>query len=97
MLNLRYLGKNLYIENLSVANIAKKSGTPFYLYSKNQIRENYIKFVNTFRKIDPLVCFAAKSNSNLSILKSLGKLGAGMDVVSGGELLKALKAGIKAK
>ena len=96
MLNLRYVGKNLYIGKLSVANIAKKSGTPFYLYSKNQIRENYIKFVNTFRKIDPLVCFAAKSNSNLSILKSLGKLGAGMDVVSGGELLKALKAGIKA-
>ena len=96
MLNLRYVGKNLYIEKLSVANIAKKSVTPFYLYSENQIRENYIKFVNTFRKIDPLVCFAAKSNSNLSILKSLGKLGAGMDVVSGGELLKALKAGIKA-
>ena len=96
MLNLRYVGKNLYIGKLSVANIAKKSGTPFYLYSENQIRENYIKFVNTFRKIDPLVCFAAKSNSNLSILKSLGKLGAGMDVVSGGELLKALKAGIKA-
>ena len=96
MLNLRYVGKNLYIGKLSVANFAKKSGTPFYLYSENQIRENYIKFVNTFRKIDPLVCFAAKSNSNLSILKSLGNLGAGMDVVSGGELLKALKAGIKA-
>ena len=96
MPNLRYVGKSLFIEKLSVTNIAKKNGTPFYLYSENQIKENYIKFVNIFRKIKPLVCFAAKSNSNLSILRSLGKLGAGMDVVSGGELLKVLKAGIKA-
>ena len=76
--------------------LQKKNITPFYLYSENQIKENYIKFSNTFRKTNPLICFAVKSNSNLSILRSLGKLGAGMDVVSGGELLKALKAGIKA-
>ena len=96
MPNIKYVGKNLFIEKLSVSNIAKKEGTPFYIYSENQIKENYIKFVNTFKKIKPLVCFAAKSNSNLSILRSLGKLGAGTDVVSIGELLKALKAGIKA-
>ena len=96
MPNIKYVGKNLFIEKLSVANIAKKGGTPFYIYSENQIKENYIKFVNTFKKTKPLVCFAAKSNSNLYILKSLGKLGAGTDVVSIGELLKALKAGIKA-
>jgi diaminopimelate decarboxylase len=96
MPNIKYVGKNLFIEKLSVANIAKKNGTPFYIYSENQIKENYIKFVNTFKKIKPLVCFAAKSNSNLYILRSLGKLGAGTDVVSVGELLKALKAGIKA-
>ena len=96
MSNLKYVGKNLFIEKLSVANIAKKNGTPFYIYSENQIKENYIKFANTFKKIKPLVCFAAKSNSNLSILRSLGKLGAGTDVVSVGELIKALKAGIKA-
>ena len=96
MPNIKYVGKNLFIEKLSVANIAKKGGTPFYIYSENQIKENYIKFVNTFKKIKPLVCFAAKSNSNLSILRSLGKLGAGTDVVSIGELLKALRAGIKA-
>ena len=95
MQNLKYVGNNLFIEKLSIANIAKKHGTPFYLYSENQIKENYIKFFDTFKKIKPLVCFAAKSNSNLSILRSLGKLGAGIDVVSGGELLKALKAGIK--
>ena len=91
MENLKYVGKNLFIEKSSVASIAKKNITPFYLYSENQIKENYIKFSNTFRKTNPLICFAVKSNSNLSILRSLGKLGAGMDVVSGGELLKALK------
>ena len=96
MENVRYVSKNLFIEKLSISNIAKKTGTPCYIYSENQIKENYIKFVNTFKKINPLICFAAKSNSNLYILRSLGKLGAGTDVVSAGELLKALKAGIKA-
>jgi diaminopimelate decarboxylase len=96
MENVRYVSKNLFIEKLSISNIAKKTGTPCYIYSENQIKENYTKFVNTFKKINPLICFAAKSNSNLYILRSLGKLGAGTDVVSAGELLKALKAGIKA-
>ena len=96
MQNLRYVGKNLFIEKLSINNIVKKNKTPFYLYSENQIINNYLKFTKTFKKTRPIVCFAAKSNSNVAILKILGKLGAGADVVSGGELLKALKAGIKA-
>ena len=96
MQNLRYVGKNLFIEKLSINNIVKKNKTPFYLYSENQIINNYLKFTKNFKKTNPLVCFAAKSNSNVAILKILGKLGAGADVVSGGELLKALKAGIKA-
>ena len=96
MKNLRYVGKNLFIEKLSINNIVKKNKTPFYLYSENQIIHNYLKFTKTFKKTNPIVCFAAKSNSNVAILKILGKLGAGADVVSGGELLKALKAGIKA-
>ena len=95
MQNFRYVGKNLFIEKLSIANILKKNKTPFYLYSENQIINNYLKFTKTFKKTNPTVCFAAKSNSNVAILKILGKLGAGADVVSGGELLKALKAGIK--
>ena len=97
MQNLRYVGKNLFIERLSIKNILKKQKTPFYIYSENQIITNFLKFKNTFKKTNPLICFAAKSNSNLNILRVLGKLGAGADVVSGGELLKALKAGIKAK
>lgn len=96
MQNLRYVGKNLFIEKLSINNIVKKNKTPFYLYSENQIINNYLKFTKSFKKTNPLVCFAAKSNSNVAILKVLGKLGAGADVVSGGELLKALKAGIRA-
>ena len=95
MQNLRYVGKNLFVEKLSLKNILKKIKTPFYIYSENQITSNFLKFVNTFKKANPLICFAAKSNSNLNILRLLGRLGAGADVVSGGELLKALKAGIK--
>ena len=95
MQNLRYVGKNLFVEKLSIKNILKKNKTPFYIYSESQIAFNFLNFANTFKKTDPLICFAAKSNSNLNILRVLGKLGAGADVVSGGELLKALKAGIR--
>ena len=94
MQNLRYVGNNLFVEKLSIKNILKKNKTPFYIYSESQIAFNFLKFANTFKKTEPLICFAAKSNSNLNILRVLGKLGAGADVVSGGELLKALKAGI---
>ncbi len=97
MQNLRYVGKNLFLERVSIQNFLKKNKTPFYIYSESQIVSNYFNFVKTFKKTNPLVCFAAKSNSNTHILKVLGKLGAGADVVSGGELLKALKAGIKPK
>ena len=97
MQNLRYVGKNLFLERVSIQNFLKKNKTPFYIYSENQIVSNYLNFVKTFKKTNPLICFAAKSNSNTNILRILGKLGAGADVVSGGELLKALKAGIKPK
>tara|TARA_B110000211_G_scaffold139686_1_gene159677 strand:- start:232 stop:1461 length:1230 start_codon:yes stop_codon:yes gene_type:complete len=96
MQNLKYVGKNLFIEKLSLNNVVKKNKTPFYIYSENQIINNYLQFTKNFKKTNPIVCFAAKSNSNIAILKILGKLGAGADVVSGGELLKALKAKIKA-
>ena len=72
MQNLRYVGKNLFIEKLSINNILKKNKTPFYLYSENQIIHNYLKFTKTFKKTNPIVCFAAKSNSNVAILKILG-------------------------
>ena len=95
MSHFKYFGKKLFVENTSVLNISKKNKTPFYLYSEKQIKENYLNFAKIFRNINPLICFAAKANTNLTIMRILGKLGSGADVVSGGELLKALKAGIK--
>ena len=92
---LKYFGSRLFIENSSVLNLTKKNKTPFYVYSENQIKENYLKLAKSFRGTNPLICFATKANTNISIIRILGKLGAGADVVSGGELLKALKAGIK--
>ena len=96
MSHLKYYKGKLFIEKSSVLNIARKNKTPFYLYSEKQIKENYLNFARIFRGINPLICFAAKANTNLTIMRLLGKLGSGADVVSGGELLKALKAGIKA-
>ena len=95
MSHLKYSATRLFVENFSVSSLAKKNKTPFYVYSENQIKENYLKLAKCFKNTDPLICFATKANTNLSIIKILGKLGAGADVVSGGELLKALKAGIK--
>ena len=54
---IRYKNNNLFVENVSVKSLASKLNTPFYLYSENQIKENYIKFSNTFRKTNPLICF----------------------------------------
>ena len=94
-MSLNYRGQKLFIDNLSIGNIAKNNITPFYIYSYKKIKNNFETFANHFRKINPLICFSVKSNSNLSIISELRKLGSGADVVSEGELLKALKANIK--
>ncbi len=96
-MSLNYKGRNLFIDNISIKGIAYKNITPFYIYSYKKIRDNYESFYNCFKKVNPLVCFSVKSNSNVSILTELGKLGSGADVVSEGELLKALKAKINPK
>ncbi|MDB9760606.1 hypothetical protein OAB59_01400 [Pelagibacteraceae bacterium] len=95
MSHFKYFKNKLFVENTSVLDIVKKNKTPFYLYSEKQINNNYLNFTKVFKSINPLICFAAKANTNLTIMRMLGKLGSGADVVSGGELLKALKAGIK--
>ncbi len=94
---MNYRNNNLYIENVSVQKIAKKFGTPSYCYSLNKIKSNIRNFKKKFRSINPLVCFAVKSNSNIRILKEIKKMNMGADVVSKGELLLALKAGIDKK
>ena len=95
MSQFKYKGQKLFVENLPIIKVANKISTPFYLYSEKQIKENYTNFAKHFKEINPLICFAAKANTNTTILKKFGKMGAGADVVSGGELLKAIKAGIK--
>ena len=90
------LRKNtLCVENLSAIKLAKKYKTPFYCYSLEQLRYNYQTLKNTFKNVNPLICFSIKSNSNIKLLNELKKMGSGADVVSIGELLKAKKAGIK--
>ena len=91
-MNLNYKGQNLFVDNISIRSIAKNNVTPFYLYSYKTIRNNFEMFSGYFKKINPLICFSVKSNSNVNLISDLGKLGSGADVVSEGELLKALKA-----
>mgnify|MGYP006079641407 FL=1 len=92
---MKYKKKHFYIENVSTERIAKKYGTPSYVYSYNKIKDNINNFKKYFKTINPLICFSVKSNSNLKILSIINKLGLGADVVSKGELMRALKAGIK--
>ncbi len=92
---IRYKNKNLFVDGASVKRLTSKFETPFYLYSNENIIQNYKSFLNNFRKINPLICFSVKANSNIEILKILKKMGSGADVVSGGELLKVLRSGIK--
>ena len=94
-MSLIYKGRNLYIDNTPIKGITNKNVTPFYHYSFKKIKDNYRTFYNNFRNVKPLICFSVKSNSNVSLISELGKLGSGADVVSEGELMKALKAKIK--
>ncbi len=94
-MSLNYKGQNLFVDNTSIKSIAKNNITPFYIYSYKKIKNNFENFSNYFKKINPIVCFSVKSNSNVSLISELRKLGSGADVVSEGELLKALKAKIK--
>ncbi|MCX5776255.1 MAG: diaminopimelate decarboxylase [Candidatus Firestonebacteria bacterium] len=84
----------LYCENVKVATIAKTTGTPVYIYSKRTIVEHFRKIDEAFAGVDHLVCYALKANPALAIIKTLQKEGCGADIVSGGELYKALRAGI---
>ena len=94
---MNYKKNSLFIENISIQKIAKKFGTPSYCYSLNKLKLNIRNFKKYFRSINPLLCFSVKSNSNLQILKEINKMGMGADVVSKGELMIALKAGINPK
>ena len=92
---MKYLNNKLKIENVGVHKLAKKFGTPSYCYSYSKLKSNINTFKKNFSSFDPLICFAVKSNTNLNLIKEIKKFGLGADVVSMGELMLALKAGIK--
>ncbi|MDB4157726.1 diaminopimelate decarboxylase [Candidatus Pelagibacter sp.] len=94
---MKYINKCLTIERVKVQDIAKKFGTPIYCYSYKQLKENIKNFKKKFTSFVPLVCFAVKSNTNISLIREIKKFGLGADVVSMGELMMALKAGIDPK
>ena len=94
---MKYINKIFSIEKVSAIKLAKRFGTPIYCYSYNKIKENVLNFRKNFDNFKPLICFSVKSNSNLYLLREIKKLGFGADVVSIGELIKALKAGIEPK
>ncbi len=92
-----YRNKELFCENLRVQDLAEKYGTPLYIYSAATIRRHFQAFDSAFANIKHLTCYSVKASSNLSILQLLAKQGAGMDIVSGGELFRALQAGVPAQ
>ena len=94
---MKYINKSFSIEKVKAQNLAKKFNTPIYCYSYKLLKENINNFKKNFKSFSPLICFAVKANTNVNIIREIGKLGLGADVVSIGELMKALKAGINPK
>lgn len=93
MHDFRYSGKNLFCEGVSVAALAKKFGTPLYVYSQNTLADHFQKLDRALTPLDHWICFAMKANSNLSVLRTLANLGSAFDVVSAGELHRVIAAG----
>ena len=91
-----YKNKNLHCENINLIELSKKVGSPFYCYSSKILESKYSELTDAFKEEDLLVCFSLKANSNQSIIKTFSSLGSGADVVSIGELKRALKAKIPA-
>lgn len=93
MHHFQYQQDELFCEDVSIREIADKVGTPFYLYSHATLERHFMAFDKAFDGVQRLVCFSAKANSNMAILKLFANLGSGLDIVSGGELFRGLKAG----
>jgi diaminopimelate decarboxylase len=88
-----YKDNNLLVEDASIASVAEKYGTPCFIYSKAALEQNYHAYEKAFEDHSHLICYAVKANSNLAVLNILSKLGAGFDIVSGGELDRVIAAG----
>jgi len=88
-----YKGQELFAEDVAIADLAKRLGTPLYIYSARTLRRHFRVMSDAFKGSDVLICFAMKALSNLSVLKLFGDMGSGFDIVSGGELMRCLRAG----
>jgi len=95
MHDFKYVNDELYCEGVPVSRIAEEVGTPFYLYSARTLTNHYRVFDRAFSGLRHIICYSVKANSNVAILKLLIKEGAGVDIVSGGELYRALQAGVE--
>lgn len=93
MHSFRYLQGQLHCENVNLEDLAKKHGTPLYVYSKETITDHFTRLDKGMEQLDHLICYAVKANSNLAILSTIAKLGGGFDIVSGGELFRVIRAG----
>jgi diaminopimelate decarboxylase len=93
MHDFRYAGNKLYCEGVAVETLARRFGTPLYVYSQRTLTSRFQELDRALAGVEHLVCFAVKSNSNLSVLRVLARLGSGFDIVSGGELQRVLAAG----
>ena len=93
MHDFRYIGNKLFCEGVAVETLARKFGTPLYIYSQRTLTEHFQKLDRALAPLDHSICFAVKSNGNLSVLRTLANLGAGFDIVSGGELRRVIAAG----
>ncbi len=87
----------LFVEDVSVSEIAHSLRTPFYVYSRSTIKNNFVRFKKSMEGLDGIICYSVKANSNLSVLETIAQLGGGADVVSLGEYQRALRAGIDQK
>src|SRR5271170_1479857 len=93
MHDFRYVGNRLFCEGVEVESLAQKFGTPLYVYSQRTLTDHFQKLDSALAPLDHLICFAMKANSNLSVLRTIANLGGGFDIVSGGELRRAIAAG----
>src|SRR6266850_3247693 len=93
MHDFHYVGGTLSCEQVPLESLAKKFGTPLYVYSQQTLTNHFQKLDRAMAGVDHMICFSVKSNSNLSVLRTLAALGSGFDIVSGGELQRVIAAG----
>ncbi|OVE74976.1 diaminopimelate decarboxylase [bacterium E08(2017)] len=93
MNNFEYKNNELYADEVPVRELAEQYGTPLYIYSKNHLQTQYQGLADSMAEVNPLICYSVKANSNAAVIKTFTEMGSGLDIVSGGELFRAIRAG----